>query len=86
MDNKLINGAWNGNLQEVRDAIQGGANIEAVGGPHTGTALNAACRNGHVEIVNLLISHDANINAANEGGWMHSCLHQAAFFSRFEVC
>ena len=82
----LINGAWNGNLQEVRDAIQGGANIEAIGGPHTGTALNAACRNGHVEIVNLLISHDANINAANEGGWMHSCLHQAAFFSRFEVC
>ena len=55
VNRKLLKAAWIGNVDEVREAIESGADIETVGSYHSGTALNAAARNGHVDVLRLLI-------------------------------
>ena len=84
MDQNLVNGAFEGDLQKVKDALEGGAYIEAVGDENSGwgTALHAASRKGHKTIMKFLISQGANIHSQNENGHLFSCLHQAAYQGR----
>lgn len=79
----LIQGAWDGDHGKVRHALDQGADVEAVGGDHNGTAINAAARNGHADIVCMLIEAGADLNAKNVG-WGYTPLNQAAVFNRTE--
>jgi len=63
-------------------------NLEETGGPHNGTAFNAAARNGHAEILRILLSTETvrgkvDVQCLNVG-WGHSALHQAASFNQVE--
>ena len=85
INNKLIQAAWDGDTSKLKSALDEGANIEATGGGHNGTALNAAARNGHAECIRILLKQNPppNLNAKNIG-WGHAPLHQASFFNRTE--
>lgn len=78
----LIEAAWNGDAERVKKQLSLGADIDAEGGAHSGTALNCAARNGHEDVLRILLSHSPNVNALNK--WGHSSLHQAALYNRFE--
>lgn len=79
----LVEGAWSGDQAKVCNAIDKGADLEAVGGSHNGTAINAAARNGHTDIVRILIAAGADLNVKNVG-WGHTPLNQAALFNQTE--
>ncbi|KAJ7855133.1 hypothetical protein B0H14DRAFT_3865271 [Mycena olivaceomarginata] len=55
--------------------LEHGADVNATGGMH-GSALQAASRNGHVDIVRLLLEKDADVNAI--GGLSGTALKAAA--------
>jgi len=84
-DLPLIKAAWDGKLDRVKAALEAGADIDAKGHDHNGTALNGAARNGHADIVQFLVDHDPkpDLNSKNDG-WGHAPLHQASFFNRIE--
>ncbi len=52
-----------------------GADTNAVDGMGC-TALHLAAKGGHVDVMELLLSHDADINAPDVLGW--NALHHAA--------
>lgn len=81
----FLTAAWDGDVERVEKELHLGVDIETVGGTHRGTALNCASRNGHIDVVRILLQHDPmpDVDAMNEG-WGHSCLHQAASFNRME--
>jgi len=71
----LIEAARHGNIAAVRDALEKGANINAIEYAYGCTALMYASRNGHMDIVKLLIEKDADINAKDDVGataFMHA--------------
>jgi len=53
----------------LKVALEGGGNARAVTSPYDGTALIAAARRGHVEIVRALIAAKAPLNHVNNLGW-----------------
>jgi len=62
IDNKLIEAACNGNIEEVKKYLDKGANIHA----GNDLALRWASSNGHTETVKLLLDRGANIRACND--------------------
>jgi beta-lactamase regulating signal transducer with metallopeptidase domain len=68
LDRALVEAADEGNLREVGELLEAGANVNAaVAGD--GSPLIAAARNGHAEIVRLLLDRgaDANLTVAGDG-------------------
>ncbi|WP_158538043.1 MULTISPECIES: ankyrin repeat domain-containing protein [Corallincola] len=66
---ELVTAASDGDLNEVKALLDAGANINFVD-QYSGwdrTALIAASRNGHVEVVRLLLKHKANPNLGDAG-------------------
>jgi hypothetical protein len=61
--------AVNNDLEMLKIALDGGANVRAVTSPYEGTALIAAAHRGHVEIVRALIEAKAPLNHVNNLGW-----------------
>ena len=56
-----------GDTQGVIEAVNSGVNVDAT--RHDGnTALMLATKNGHAEIVNILIKAGADVNATNNDG------------------
>jgi hypothetical protein len=67
--------ASTGNLERVKELVEGGAHTEESGANGT-TALSAACKTGHFEIVVYLLERGANIAQSDRYGI--SALHYAA--------
>ncbi|KAI2492671.1 serine/threonine kinase [Fragilaria crotonensis] len=69
-DRKLINSAFDGNLQEVRDLLRAGANVNAQRTDIGVTALYVASEFGHVEVVRALLQNnkvDVNLRRTDDG-------------------
>lgn len=67
--------AQGGNAQDCDALIEYGADPNW-SGPGGDTSLIVACRRGHIEVVNILLSHGANINAISNSdgmGPIHIC-------------
>ena len=62
LDNNLITASKEGNLEEVKSAIDEGANVHA----YDDYALRYASRSGHLEIVKFLVENGANIHADDD--------------------
>ena len=62
-DANLLHGALIDNLDEVKNALHYGANVNAEFPTTKVTALHLASANGSAEIVDLLLSKGANVNA-----------------------
>ena len=60
--------AVNNDLEMLNIALAGGGDARAIIGPHHDTALMAAARRGHVEIVRALIAARAPLNHVNDLG------------------
>ena len=80
-------------MDQVKEALYRGADKDFVGRllsvHYGGPVLNAAVWNGHIDIVNLLISHGANIHAVVQDfiavPCLHSPLHVACLFNHTEI-
>jgi serine/threonine-protein phosphatase 6 regulatory ankyrin repeat subunit B len=62
----LVEAAWNGDLQAVKDALEAGADINQrneMGWP----ALIGSAMNGHIDVVKYLLEKGADVNAENKG-------------------
>jgi hypothetical protein len=68
-EDKLFQAAIYGKLQEVKEALDDGANVDAAG-ENGQTPLHWAAMTGHKEIVDMLIEIErgANVDAANKDG------------------
>jgi ankyrin repeat protein len=76
-------GAMKGDSATVTEWLQSGGDVDARGGAKDHTGLQLAAREGHLEVVRMLLKHGANVNAQNNVGG--SSLHAAAFQGRLEV-
>lgn len=65
---RLLEAACQGNLQEVREVIQAGADV-AVSDHQDTAALRWAARWGHREVVEALLEAGADVNQASASGW-----------------
>ena len=63
----LLENSKNGSLQNVKQAVEGGADIEAKNN-YGSTALLAAANDGHLDIVKYLIEQKADIEADDSAG------------------
>ena len=68
--------ATKGNIEAVKQHLDAGADVELKCVNCGGTVLRHAVSGGHIEIVELLVSKDADVNAKTEEG--ESPLHLAA--------
>ncbi|AGH97872.1 ankyrin repeat domain-containing protein [Micavibrio aeruginosavorus] len=81
IEQKFIDAAQNGDMDRVQSIIQKGSiDFTADDRVCYGTALIHAASNGHIDIVRLLIAHDAAIDSINE-----SALRCAAAKSRIDI-
>jgi hypothetical protein len=80
MSNELHRCAGVGDLEMVKQLVEGGANIEELGNQGL-TALSLASLCGHFEIVVYLIEHGANTAHADDGG--RTALHWACLRGNF---
>ena len=74
---RLINYAENGDIKRVIEMLESGADINYRGGDYGQTALMASSRDGHYEIVKLLLESDAIPNIRDNLG--NTALMYASF-------
>ena len=67
MSIELVLAAAAGNVQNVRELLDAGADINFADG-HGNTPLLHACTGGHVEVVELLLERDADWKCGNLRG------------------
>lgn len=72
-DTPLHNAAYEGNVEEVRLLIEGGADVDSTDEYDKRTPLSIT---PHIEVANILIRHGAIIDAKSRDGW--TALHYAA--------
>ncbi len=66
---QFIDAAEKGNINAVKDFLDAGVNINAQDDIVVGrTALREAAKNGHKEVVSLLLARGANVNVQDEYG------------------
>jgi len=63
-DRRLWQGAWDGDMEEVRFAVEHGANVNMRGKGGFAPLLVAA-RNGHLDVVQYLVEHGADIEQSD---------------------
>jgi uncharacterized protein len=78
-ESRLWQAAASGDLGELKSAIDHGADVN-FRGPGGFNALNAAARNGHLEIVQYLVEHGASIDQSDNQ--RHKTALLAASFQR----
>ena len=75
-NNLLWEKCKDGRLEEVRKALEAGADANSTGGPFSSTCLMEAARNNHDEVVALLLSSPGiQVNAKDNEDW--TALHFA---------
>jgi len=81
-DSGLMDAANKGNIEEVKQHLTGGAdvNVKGIGGM---TPLHRAAREGHKEVSELLIANSADVNAKDKRG--RTPLHRVGREGRKEV-
>jgi serine/threonine-protein phosphatase 6 regulatory ankyrin repeat subunit B len=67
-DAKLIESAWHDRVDDIKDALNAGANIEVVDGKGMSPLVWASLR-GNLKSVSLLLEKGANVNCQNRAGW-----------------
>ncbi|KAL1124500.1 hypothetical protein AAG570_001126 [Ranatra chinensis] len=72
---ELVKSAANGDAQKVEEALMKGADVNAMFGGHT--ALQAASQNGHLDVIRLLLRHNADVEIEDKDG--DRAIHHAAF-------
>ena len=65
---RLLNAAESGFVDQVRDLLDKGANIDAGDSIFQQTALMKSARNGYLKVVELLVDRGANIDAKDKHG------------------
>jgi hypothetical protein len=75
LQEKLINGALDGKLNQIRDALRDGANVEGTAS-NKFPALHSAALKGHSDAVALLLDNGANVNRVVD--FENSVLNMAA--------
>lgn len=68
MNDDLINAAYRGNIAEIKELLDIGADVNAKDGWNGDTALMRAAEKGHTETVKLLIAKGADVNAIDDHG------------------
>ncbi|TMW69739.1 hypothetical protein Poli38472_001895 [Pythium oligandrum] len=82
-EQKLIEAAKEGNLSKVKELLEEGAEVNALGW-YGQTALHYASINGHLDVAGLLLGHEAcEVNASTKGGW--TALHFASNNGHLDV-
>ena len=82
VDAQLINAAFKGNLDDLKLAIEGGANVNACDQQEI-SALRWAAHCGHINIVEALLDAGADINKTNSYG--RNALLEAVFAQNFDI-
>lgn len=82
LQEKLINGALDGTLNQIRDALRDGANVEGTA-YNKFPALHSAALQGHADAVALLLDNGANVNQVVD--FENSALNMAASEGRTDV-
>ena len=72
---KLVLACSEGNKEQVEECIDKGANVNYKG--EEGAPLHYATRNGHVDVVRLLLSNGADVNAGTNKKFENTALHEA---------
>ncbi len=67
-DAKLIECAWHDSVDDIKEALEAGANIEVVDGKGMSPLVWASLR-GNLQSVSLLLERGANVNSQNRSGW-----------------
>lgn len=76
VNEELVKSAANGDVQKCEDSLKRmDADVNGVFGGHT--ALQAASQNGHLEIIKLLLRHQADVEVEDKDG--DRAVHHAAF-------
>ena len=84
-DQKLYNAAIRGQLEVARGLVDEGASIEWANDNCNGMrALHAACYHGHDEVVQLLVTSGAEVDALDN--WQRTPLHRAAAAGHVAAC
>ena len=69
-DRALIDAAYAGNVEAVKQHLAAGADVNAMGGMQGWTLLHKAANMCHKEMIELLIAEGADVNAKAEGGFV----------------
>ena len=69
MSEMLFAAARSGDLDAVRTALAGSADLHAVEAETGDTVLHVAARSGHLDLVEALLTAGARVNAQNGLGW-----------------
>lgn len=83
IDDDFIRACENGNRTRAEQLLEEGANIEARDGSDRQTALVFAANRGYADVVRMLITRGANINAQDDKGW--TALSEASYRGRHDV-
>ncbi|XP_027667094.2 LOW QUALITY PROTEIN: protein phosphatase 1 regulatory subunit 16A [Falco biarmicus] len=70
-------------VQEIRQLVQAGADLDAPRGHGGATLLHIAVANGYMEAAELLLEHRAGTSARDEDGW--EPLHAAACWGQVQL-
>jgi len=82
MNQRLVQAADKGDLQQVQSLLDNGANVNAKD-DHGSTALMLASSTGNLEVVSLLLQKEANVNSKREDG--STALTMAGYHCQSEV-
>lgn len=73
--NEFLSAAENGDIDKVRSLLENDSTLISSTDQDGYTALHRACYNNHTEVVDLLLSHGADITMKTQMQWqpLHSC-------------
>jgi len=82
LQEKLITGALDGNLNEIREGLREGAHVEGTS-YNRYPALQSAAMQGHADAVGLLLDNGAGVNRVAD--FEHTALNMAASYGHADV-